>query len=257
MPNTTNSKAVSAREPFTTLHNQGMILGPDGQKMSKSKGNIVNPDDVIKEYGADCLRMYEMFMGPYADNKPWGTSGIKGVYRFLVKVWGLINDVSKNSTKNGSNENLQVALNDLVKNIDDKIEKLQFNTCVSDFMKFLNENSDFIYKNDLKIFLKLLFPFAPVIVCEGLESLGEPDFLDKYYNYEIVWPVFDPHKVGIKKFKIKVMIANKYRGDLENDGNQTQAELVEMIQNDPNLNKFLPQKVTKIIYVPNKVLNII
>ncbi len=257
MPNTAHLKTSSSREPFTVLHNQGMILGPDGQKMSKSKGNVINPDDVINEYGADCLRMYEMFMGPYADNKPWGTSGIKGVYRFLVKVWGLIETVAANSSKNGSNKDLESDLNNLVKNIDDKIEKLQFNTCVSDFMKFLNENIDLVHKNDLKVFLKLLFPFAPVIACEGLEILGEVDFLEKYYNYEMVWPAYDPNKMAAAVSKVKVMILNKYRGDLENSAHQTQEQLVEMVRSQPNLSKFLPTTITKVIYVPNKVLNIL
>jgi leucyl-tRNA synthetase len=225
--------------------------------MSKSKGNVINPDDVVKEYGADCLRMYEMFMGPFADNKPWSSSSIKGVYRFLNKVWAMLEEVSRNDNKNGSNPKIETELNELVRSIDDKIERLQFNTCVSDFMKFLNEFSEEVFKYDLKVFLKLIFPFAPVIASEGLEILGEADFLEKYYNYDIIWPKFDPSKQVKDTFKIKVMIANKFRGDFESASSPTEAQILEEIKKDPNFNKFLPEKISKVVFVPGKVLNII
>ena len=257
MPNKTKIDSKSTREPFATLYNQGMILGPDGRKMSKSIGNVINPDDVIKEYGADCLRVYEMFMGPFADNKPWSTSSIKGAYRFLSKIWGIIEEVSKNNNKNGSNLKIEIELNELVRSIDDKIERLQFNTCVSDFMKFLNEFSEQIFKNDLKVFLKLIFPFAPVIASEGLEMLGEPEFLEKYYNHEITWPNFDSSKQAKNVFKVKLMIGNKFRGEFESSDSLTQEQILIEIKKDIAFNKFLPDKINKVVFVPGKVLNII
>ena len=257
MANKTKTDSKSVREPFDILYNQGMILGPDGQKMSKSKGNVINPDDVVREYGADCLRMYEMFMGPFADSKPWSTSSIKGVYRFLNKVWSMIEEVSQNESKKGVNKKIEVELNELIRNIDDKIERLQFNTCVSDFMKFFNEFSEQIFTDDLKVFLKLLFPFAPVIASEGLEILGETDFLEKYYNYDIIWPKFNPTKQAKTIFKIKVMIANKFRGEFESSQNLSEAQILEEIKNDQSFNKFIPEKISKVVFVPGKVLNII
>ena len=248
---------ISSREPFASLHNQGHILGPDGQKMSKSKGNVVNPDDVVSEYGADCLRMFEMFLGPYRDNKPWSASSIKGVYRFLDKIWILIEDISQNSTKAGSNITITKPLNLLIKNIDEKIPTLQFNTCVSDFMKFINDFSNDLHKNDLKVFLKLLFPFAPIISAEGISLLGEPDFIKSYYNYGITWPTYDPLQVTTDTLKIKIMIQNKFRGELESKNNLTEAEIIEKVQNDDQFSKSLPEKINKIVYVPGKVLNII
>jgi leucyl-tRNA synthetase len=248
---------TSSREPFAALHNQGHILGPDGQKMSKSKGNVINPDDVVREYGADCLRMFEMFLGPYHDNKPWSTSSIKGVYRFLDKVWKLIEDISQNSQKSGSNIAISRSLNLLVKNIDEKIPTFQFNTCVSDFMKFINDFSGDLYKDDLKVFLKLLFPFAPIISAEGLSMLGEGEFIKSYYNYEITWPSFDPSHVESESIKIKIMIQNKFRGELESKNNITESEALEKIKNDDQFSKYLPEKISKVVYVPGKVLNII
>lgn len=248
---------ISNREPFTALHNQGHILGPDGQKMSKSKGNVINPDDVVREYGADCLRMFEMFLGPYHDNKPWSSSSIKGVSRFLDKIWNLIEDLSQNDTKAGSNITISKPLNLLVKSIDEKIPTLQFNTCVSDFMKFVNDFAGDLHKDDLKVFLKLLFPFAPIISAEGMSKLGEPEFLSSYYNYDITWPKYDPLQVTTDVIKIKIMVQNKFRGELESKNSLTESEVIEKVKNHEQFSKFLPDKISKIVYVPGKVLNII
>lgn len=248
---------ISNREPFASLHNQGHILGPDGLKMSKSKGNIINPDDVVREYGADCLRMFEMFLGPYHDNKPWSSSSIKGISRFLDKIWKIIEEVNQSNTKIGSNLTIIKPLNLLIKSIDEKIPALQFNTCVSDFMKFINDYSLDLHKDDLKVFLKLLFPFAPIISAEGLSILGETDFLKSYYNYDITWPTYDPTQVTTDIVKIKIMIQNKFRGELVSKNNLTEEQALEKVKSDVQFNKFLPEKINKIVYVPGKVLNII
>jgi len=254
---TTKSKTKSNREPFNTLYNQGMILGPDNQKMSKSKGNVINPDDVIKEYGVDCLRMYEMFMGPYEDNKPWSTSSIKGVYRFLDKIWAGIETITTDKNKENSNPKIFPALNNLVKNIDEKIPNLQFNTCVSDFMKFWNEFSQDIYKDDLKVFLKLLFPFAPIISAEGLSRLGEADYLDKYYNYQSVWPQHDENTELLSDVKIKIMIQNKFRGEISGNQALSESQILELVKTDEKYKKYLPEKISKVFYVENKIFSIV
>ena len=129
---------VSTKEPFKKLFNQGMIQGEDGQKMSKSRGNVINPDDVVKEYGADSFRLYEMFMGPLEKSKPWKTKGLQGCYRFLQKVWRLFHDKTKNIEHNCANKETLKILHQTIKKVTEDIDNLRFNTAVSQLMIFTN-----------------------------------------------------------------------------------------------------------------------
>ena len=129
---------VSTKEPFQKLFNQGMIQGEDGQKMSKSRGNVINPDDVVKEYGADSFRLYEMFMGPLDKSKPWKTKGLQGCYRFLQKVWRLFNDDSKKIEENCSSEETLKILHQTIKKVTEDVDSLRFNTAVSQLMILTN-----------------------------------------------------------------------------------------------------------------------
>jgi leucyl-tRNA synthetase len=257
----TKNLIENSREPFQSVYNQGMILGKDSQKMSKSRGNVTNPDDVVREYGADCLRMYEMFMGPFSESKPWNTDSIKGVFRFLGSVWVLIEKIEQQSSTQHSRKTesseLDLATNKLIVTISEKIPKLQFNTCISDFMIYLNKFGDVVDRERLIIFLKLLFPFAPIISAEGLERLGQSSFLEDYYSQKSVWPEAKLETKTDTKVTIKIMIANKFRGEISTDLDTTQDEVISKIKSLESVSRYLPEEIQKIIYIPGKVINII
>ena len=170
---------VSTKEPFKKLFNQGMILGHDGSKMSKSRGNVVNPDDTVKKYGADSMRMYEMFMGPLDKAKPWSTSGLEGCYRFVKKLWSLLfdneNKLNSKIVDSAENKENEQALHFLIKKITENLERLQFNTCVSEFMIFVNHltKQPAISKSTVETFTIILNPFMPHISEEIWSSLGK------------------------------------------------------------------------------------
>ena len=170
---------VSTKEPFKKLFNQGMILGQDGSKMSKSKGTVVNPDKTVDEYGTDSMRIYEMFMGPLDKAKPWSTSGLQGCSRFIKKLWSILVDnngvISKKFTdKNDSKETLQ-ALHMMIKKVTTNLDRLQFNTCISEFMIFTNylQKLETFNKNTIKPFIILMNPFMPHLAQELWELIGE------------------------------------------------------------------------------------
>src|SRR5690606_6867378 len=153
---------VSTKEPFQRLVNQCLILGEDGEKMSKSRGNVVNPDDIVKEFGADSLRLYEMFMGPLEKVKPWQTSGVKGVYNFLVRSAKLFGDANR-WHEGAEDPELEKALHKCIKKVSEDIEGLRFNTAISAMMIFTNEASKFakVAKSTAEAYAKILSPFAP------------------------------------------------------------------------------------------------
>ena len=166
---------VSTSEPFKKLVNQGLILGPDGQKMSKSRGNVVNPDDLIKNFGADSLRLYEMFMGPLEDAKPWDPRGIIGVFRFLNRIYVLFSRASKSKAV-AKNLKIEKLLHQTIKKVTEDIQNFRFNTAVSALMILVNEmeKQETLNINDLSLLLKLLFPFAPHLSQELWQKLSNP-----------------------------------------------------------------------------------
>jgi len=246
---------VPTKEPFKRLVNQGLILGPDHEKMSKSRGNVVNPDEVIKKYGADTLRIYEMFMGPFEKVKPWDTQGIIGVHRFLNRVWEFSKKIKKEKITKEKDPEMLRAINKLIKKVTEDIENFKFNTAISAIMEFVNfmSNKKIAIETWLK-FIKLLFPFAPHISQEIWFLFGNKKLLD----YE-KWPKYDSHYIEEKIRKIIIQVNGKKRDEIELEEYQIEIEkLKEIVLNRPKIKKFLEnKKIKKIILAQDKILNIV
>jgi len=247
---------VSTKEPFKKLYNQGMIGGEDGQKMSKSRGNVVNPDDVVDKYGADSFRLYEMFMGPLDKSKPWSTKGLQGCYRFTQKIWKLYTETDKMSDKTPSKETLRI-LHQSIKKVTKDLDSLDFNTAVSQMMIFVNHmlmqqhyNYDVLHK-----FLIILNPFAPHIT----EELNEINYQDNYVPIsEKNWPEFDESLIVSDSVTIAVQINGKTRGTIDIEIDAKEDLIFDMVMLDKNLNKYLVDSVIdRKIYIQNRILNIL
>jgi leucyl-tRNA synthetase len=204
---------VSTKEPFKKLVNQGMILGEDGQKMSKSRGNVVNPDKVIADYGTDSMRLYEMFMGPLEAIKPWNMQGVEGVHRFLQKVWRLMVDketgeLSGTIKETQANEATLRLLNQTIKKVGDDIEDFGFNTAISAMMIFINHlgKQEVVPKTVIEKFVLILSPFAPHIAEELWQKLGHADSL----AYE-PWPEYDKELIKEKEIELAVQLNGKIK----------------------------------------------
>lgn len=252
---------VSTREPFVRLYHQGMILGEDSNKMSKSRGNVVNPDEVIDNYGADSLRLFEMFLGPLAATKPWSTKGIEGVFRFLNKVWRLIIDEEGNISANikdvKPDEEQERLMHKTIKNMTDDIEDndMKFNTCISELMIYVNEITkyDVIPRVLIDTLIKLLAPFAPHAAEELWQKLGNKDTITF-----VKWPGYDPNKVAKKVVTIVGQINGKVRTKMEVDVDMEDEKLKEIIKSDGRIKAYIEGKqIIKEIVVKNKLVNIV
>lgn len=254
---------VSHDEPFKKLVHQGMILGEDGEKMSKSRGNVINPDDVVKEYGADTLRLYEMFMGPLEKDKPWSTGAIEGVYRFLNRAYRLF----FNEVRDGSSpDTLKVVdralapedekiLHATIKKVTEDIEGLRFNTAISQMMVFVNHftNQEQPPRGALKPFVQLLGPFAPHLAEEFWQALGETSSLSV-----APWPKYNPEWVKAETVTVAVQVLGKLRGTLEVEPGASQSVLEDLAKKNESVTRFLEGKqIVKVIYVQNKILNFV
>lgn len=244
---------VKYDEPFQKLFNQGMILGEDGEKMSKSKGNVINPDDVVREYGADTLRMYEMFMGPLEATKPWSTTGVEGPRRFLERVYRLYSEVAEITDKN---ENLDKVYHQTVKKVTEDFENLRFNTAISQMMIFVNE----CYKEKkipleyLEGFLKLLNPIAPHITEELYNQVLNHDESIAYSK----WPEYDENKLKEEKMTIIIQVNGKIRDKIEVDPAFTKEQIENAALQSAKVQSFLNGNTPKkVIVVPNKLVNIV
>jgi leucyl-tRNA synthetase len=243
-------KAVGTKEPFLKLSSIGLVLGPDGGKMSKSKGNVISPESVIAEYGADTLRMYECFMGPFENTIPWEPSSINGIYKFITRVWEVIQkeDVSENS------RDIDVALNKLIKKVETDIEDLKMNTPIAAMMEFIN----LVYhqpltKKQKQSFLKLLAPFAPHVTEELWQKIGE-DF--SIHNSK--WPVVEESLLVSDETVVVVQVNGKVRDQIKVAKDLTEDEVIKLAQGSEKVKKFiLDQNIKKTIYIPGKVLNIV
>ncbi len=235
---------VDFEEPFTKLRNQGLILGPDGEKMSKSRGNVINPDDVISEWGADAFRMYEMFMGPLEDSKPWSTTGIVGVRRFLDKVWRY------HQVFEPAGENKDI--HKLIQKITSDIESFKFNTAIAAFMSFLNENKQMSQAN-WESFLILLAPFAPHLTEDLWHQLKHKDSI-----HSQPWPKFDASAVVDEKITVVVQVLGRVRTSLEFPKGTAQADIKAKALTDENVKKHLEGKqIIKEIFVQDKLINFV
>lgn len=244
---------VSTKEPFKKLVNQGLILGTDGEKMSKSRGNVVNPDHVVASFGADSLRLYEMFMGPLEKVKPWKEEGVVGVNNFLNRVYRFFAQSSKVSASVENEETVKL-LHKTIKKVTDDIEHMRFNTGISSMMIFTNHcyKVGSVTKETAGTFALLLSPFAPHLGEEIWNRLGHATTL-AYAQ----WPSFDEALAKDDLITVAVQVNGKLRGTLEVAPDIAQADVIEMAKADENVKKFLTGPIVKEIYVPGKIVNLV
>lgn len=246
---------VDHPEPFTKLIHQGMILGSDGEKMSKSRGNVINPDDVVKEHGADALRLYEMFMGPLEATKPWQTGQLMGVVRFRDRVYSLVQP--GRLTDQPPSGEIVSELHKTIKKVTHDIEKLSFNTAISSMMILANKlaatEAGKLPKKAVETLVLLLSPFAPHVAEEMWAILGHKQSL----AYES-WPVFDEKLTEDVVVKLAVQVNGKVRATIEVGKESAEEDVRNMAMAQASVIKFVQDKtVKKIIYIPGRILNII
>ena len=251
---------VRTPEPFQKLVNQGLIMGEDGQKMSKSRGNVVNPDDVVSAYGADSLRLYEMFMGPLEQVKPWQMKGVEGVSRFLARVWRLsITEEGGVSPKIQDTEctdkELIRVINETIKKVGEDIEKLSFNTAISQMMICTNAftQAEFVPKAEFIRFLALLNPFAPHITEEIHERLGGRALLS-----EMEWPTYDEQALIRTECELVVQVNGKLRDRIWMAMDASEEAAKELVLAASKIKEHIDGKtIRKVIYVSGKIMNLV
>ena len=251
-----NKKVVYTPEPFKRLFHQGMILGENGEKMSKSRGNVVNPDDIVEEYGADSLRLFEMFAGPLEESFPWSNNGIAGARRFIERVHRLYTDEEFVSRFTDTNDGeLDFAYNATVKKVSEDFESLQINTAISQMMIFINAayKAKTLYKEYMLGFLKMFSCLCPFVSEELFELLTGKMFID----YE-KWPSYDPNKLVVDEVNIAVSVNGKLRATLKVKKDLEDNVLQEMAMSLDIVKKHLEGKtIRKVIIVKNKIVNIV
>ena len=259
---------VPTSEPYKKRTSHGLILAKGGEKMSKSKGNVINPDQIVFNYGADTLRMYEMFMGPFSEAIAWGEENILGVRRFLERVWRIAGRVVLARTVLASNTKMskgifdsreykkfEVVLHRTVKKVSEDIESMAFNTAISAMMILINEmeKQREVIKKDFEMFLKILSPFAPHIAEEIWNSLGHKSLivLEK-------WPKADPKKMKELEIKIAVQVNSRVRAECVIPTDSDEEEVVTIAKTLLDVDKWLLGKeIKKVIYIKNKLLNFV
>jgi len=247
---------TAAPEPFQKLVHQGMILGADGEKMSKSRGNVVNPDDVVKEYGADALRLYEMFMGPLEATKPWQTSQVTGVVRFRNKVFNLASMRDDLSDESMDDETARI-LHKTMKKVTEDVENLAFNTAISALMVLVNHLSGLKTRapprEAVEKVVLMISPFAPHVAEECWQILGHEGSIARES-----WVTWDEKLCIDTVVKLGVQVNGKVRGTIElaKDADETEAQELGLALE--SVQKFVEGKtIKKVIYVPGRILNIV
>ncbi|MBY0060964.1 MULTISPECIES: leucine--tRNA ligase [Priestia] len=249
---------VPTKEPFQKLFNQGMILGENNEKMSKSKGNVVNPDEIVESHGADTLRLYEMFMGPLDASIAWSTKGLDGARRFLDRVWRLLVDDNgelSSKVQESNDTTLERVYHQTVKKVTEDYEGLRFNTGISQLMVFINDayKVDVLPKQYVEGFVKLLAPICPHTTEELWSKLGHEDTI----SYE-AWPAFDEAKLVDDEVEIVVQINGKVRAKLNVPAEASREELQDIAMANEDVQEFIEGKtVRKVIAVPGKLVNIV
>ena len=241
---------VTTKEPYQKRTSHGMILGENGEKMSKSRGNVVNPDDIVRDYGADTMRLYEMFIGDFEKAAPWSTSGIKGCARFLERVYALM-DIVKDTTDNS----LEKSFHKTIKKVTEDIDTLKMNTAIASLMALLNEILDKkeVSKDEIKIFITLLNPFAPHLTEEMWEQLGFEGELNK-----TKWPLYDEGKTVDNEVEIVLQINGKIKDKLVVGADLTKEELEKLaLENNIIKEATTGKTIVKIIVVPKKLINVV
>ena len=243
---------VPTAEPYQKRTSHGMILGENGEKMSKSRGNVVNPDDIIRDYGADTMRLYEMFIGDFEKAAPWSSASIKGCKRFLERVWGL-SDILNEQT--GYSKKLEAAFHRTIKKVGEDIEGLKMNTAIAALMALLNDitAAGAITKDEWKTYLILLNPFAPHITEELWEMAGFEGVLNK-----AAWPEFDEEKCKDSEIEIVVQVCGKIKAKLMVDAEISAEDAISAAKADQKVAEAINGKqIIKEIYVPKKLVNIV
>ena len=251
---------VSTKEPFKKLYNQGMILGDDGTKMSKSRGNVVNPEEIMDEYGSDSMRLYEMFMGPLNKSKPWSTKGLQGCYRFVNKLWSIIVDENGNLSSKivDSDEEDKDTLflhHQTIKKLGEDIENLHFNTAVSQLMIYCNhlQKCSTVSKKLIEELVIILSPFVPHLSEEFWSLLGHSETI----TYQ-PWPQFDEGFIQLDEVTIAVQVNGKLRANINIAKDSDEKDVISEAMSLENVEKFTSEgNVVKTIYVPNRLLNFV
>jgi len=251
---------VSTKEPFMRLRHQGTILGEDSRKMSKSRGNVVNPDDVVASYGADAMRLFEMFMGPLEEMKPWSTRGVEGVFRFLNRVWRLFVDEDSDGLNPVIQDipappDFERLFHQSVKKVGEDIESLRFNTAISQLMIFVNEamKLEQLPRRNMGQFVLLLAPFAPHMAEELWHRLGHADSLANE-----PWPSYDPAKIVEEMVTVVLQVNGKVRSRLIVAEGTEEKKLESLAHHDQNIKRYTDGKqVVRTVVVKNKLVNIV
>lgn len=262
---------VSTKEPFNKLVNQGLILGEDGQKMSKSRGNVVNPDDIVRDYGADSIRLYEMFMGPLKEVKPWATKGVEGISRFLARVWRVAMQENQEGNwvlsgkvtaqDNGELTPVRKEVHKTIKKVTEDIEAMSFNTAISKMMECTNAmtSASLVTLADYVSLLHVLNPFAPhiteelySILCQAFPSLPAKQLCQQ------AWPTFNPDYLVENTREIVIQVNGKLRDKLVVAAEATREELEASALASHRVQEFTAQKnIRKVIVVPGRLVNIV
>lgn len=254
---------VQHPEPFLKLVHQGIILGSDGDKMSKSKGNVVNPDIIVNKYGADVLRLYEMFMGPLEATKPWQDEQLSGVLRFRDRVYRLVRDKDNGSSENTGDmsDDLKREMHRTIRKVTQDIQVLSFNTAISALMIYVNtlfvfHDKKAVHSDALDTLVLLVSPFAPHVAEECWEILGHRQTL-AYHP----WPHFDDslcEKPDDALIKLGVQVNGKLRGTIDVQANADESVAIDLAMNNESISRFIDlKKIVKKIYIPGKILNFV
>jgi len=252
-------KAVPTSEPYAKRRSHGMILASDGRKMSKSFGNVINPDKIIEGYGADSLRLYEMFIGPFDQAINWSTEGLEGCYRFLKKVWGLF---SNDKISQKTNKNLTQKLHYTIKKVSDDLESMKFNTAIASMMEFVNmrialsdraKKENILSKKDAEKFLKILSVFAPHICEELWQKLGHKSSI-----FKEKWPKYDEKLIKKETFELVIQVNGKVRDKIEVSVDISEEEVRGLALRRERIKKWLGiKKPKKVIFIKGRLVNIV
>lgn len=243
---------VPTKEPYQKRTSHGMILGEDHQKMSKSRGNVVNPDDIIRDYGADTLRTYEMFIGDFGSTAIWSDEGVRGCRKYLERVYNMLEMVEDGEDYS---KDLEVAIHQTIKKVSEDYENLKFNTAIASLMSLSNDMRSLgkITKADFKTYIILLNPVAPHLTEELWELAGFEGKLN-----EVAWPSYDEDKLVLDEFEMPVQVNGKMRGKVLMAMDASEDDAIAAAKSDNNISSHLEGKeIRKIIYVPGKILNIV
>ncbi len=243
---------IKAPEPYQKRTSHGMILGENGEKMSKSRGNVINPDDVIKDIGADAFRLYEMFMGAFDQAIPWSTNGAKGCRKFLDRVWRLQEMVTD---ENGFSERLNGLMNETIKKVSEDYEKMKYNTAIAAMMTLVNEMYDVgsVTRGELEALLLILSPVAPHICEEIWQNLGHKEPI-----HHQKWPVWDEEALKKQQVEIAIQINGKVKGRIMIPADLTRETAMTELPGNPDVIRLVNgREIAKIVFVPGRLLNIV